>query len=142
MGWVDADQTVGKVLVDLNTQRDFLDPDGAFVNEGSVEDLFEALRAYGERVMVIPHQHARTNWERHDAQLELSAVTDLKNSIFLKDTQLKEKDTEIDSKAQALQQRDAQIVAKEKQLEVKDGQISAKDAEMRKMEEKIKAFKP
>ena len=48
----------------------FLSSDGTYVNEGAVEDLFEQLRARRHGVMVIPHQHARTNWERHDPQLE------------------------------------------------------------------------
>lgn len=48
----------------------FLSDDQPYVNVGTTADLYRELRARGDGVMVIPHQHARTNWALHDPELE------------------------------------------------------------------------
>ncbi len=49
----------------------FLDDDRSCVTEGNTEETYAALkRQTGDRVMVIPHLHVPTNWEKHDPELE------------------------------------------------------------------------
>ena len=48
----------------------FLTDDQMVANEGSTADLYRDLKRQPASVMVIPHQHARTDWERHDPALE------------------------------------------------------------------------
>jgi hypothetical protein len=48
----------------------FLSDDADYVNKGTTEDLYRDLKSGCGGVMVIPHQHARTNWELHDPELE------------------------------------------------------------------------
>jgi uncharacterized protein (DUF3084 family) len=53
-------------------------------------------------------------------------LTDLKNFVTVKDTELKNKN--------------AMIISKDKALQDKDGQIRLKNATIKEMDEKIKAF--
>jgi uncharacterized protein DUF3604 len=48
----------------------FLSDDERYLNEGTTTDLYADLRQRETPVMVIPHQHARTNWDLHDPELE------------------------------------------------------------------------
>lgn len=48
----------------------FFDDDQAKISEGNTVETYRALKESGAKVMVIPHQHANTNWEIHDPELE------------------------------------------------------------------------
>lgn len=48
----------------------FFNDDEPWVNKGSTQDLYENLKRRQSKVMVIPHLHCQTNWERHDPELE------------------------------------------------------------------------
>ena len=48
----------------------FFTDDEDYVAEGTTADLYAELRRRPGRRMVIPHQHARTNWDLHDPELE------------------------------------------------------------------------
>jgi hypothetical protein len=67
----------------------FFDDDEDWVNQGTTEELYENLKHRQSKVLVIPHLHVPTNWDKHDPELErvveiyahwgcgLSADTDL-----------------------------------------------------------------
>lgn len=48
----------------------FFADDEHYVAEGTTAEMYAELRSRRGRVMVIPHQHARTNWDLHDPELE------------------------------------------------------------------------
>ncbi|MBS3762652.1 MAG: DUF3604 domain-containing protein, partial [Planctomycetes bacterium] len=49
----------------------FLDDSQPCVPEGTTEETYAVLKKNsGEKVMVIPHLHVPTNWEKHDPELE------------------------------------------------------------------------
>ena len=48
----------------------FFGDDEDYVAEGTTAEMYAELRCRPGGVMVIPHQHARTNWDLHDAELE------------------------------------------------------------------------
>jgi len=47
----------------------FYTDDETYFIAGSTEDLYRDLKQRRNKVMVIPHQHARTNWACHDPEL-------------------------------------------------------------------------
>jgi hypothetical protein len=48
----------------------FFADDESYVNRGDTREMYAALKKSKGKVMVIPHQHARTNWACHDPELE------------------------------------------------------------------------
>ena len=48
----------------------FFGDDQDYVAEGTTAEMYAELRRRPGGVMVIPHQHARTNWALHDPELE------------------------------------------------------------------------
>ncbi len=48
----------------------FREDNEAFIQEGDTSELYENLKGRNSPVMVIPHLHNQTNWERHDPALE------------------------------------------------------------------------
>ncbi|MBN1671937.1 MAG: DUF3604 domain-containing protein [Kiritimatiellae bacterium] len=48
----------------------FLRDDESYVNRGDTRETYAALKKSKGKVMVIPHQHANTNWACHDPELE------------------------------------------------------------------------
>ena len=48
----------------------FFEDDEEWVNQGTTEELYENLKRRFSRVLVIPHLHVQTNWDKHDPELE------------------------------------------------------------------------